>query len=381
MSFALYLHVPFCTRTCPYCDFYQVPHRAGQREAAFVEAVLLEARQVREELDLAKRKVATLYWGGGTPSLLAPATIERLAAGLRGSFSFACDLEFTVEANPGEAGAETLRALRRAGANRLSLGCQSFQPERLAFLGRLHTPDDNRRALAEARAQGFENVSVDLIFNLPPEFPREQWRRDVEEVVALAPEHVSAYGLTLEPRTPFGRRAGRGALRLLEPEEYAEEYLWAAAALEAAGYLQYETSSFARPGRESRHNSRYWAGGDYVGLGPGAHSLWSQRRWANVRSLERWIAGVSAGTPARELDDTGGGSEPYAETLYLGLRSRRGLALEALRGDVGSVRRLTAGLLDSGLARQEGERLVLTAGGHLLLDEIVSRLLALDPAA
>ncbi len=375
-GFSLYVHVPFCTRTCPYCSFYQVRPREG-RERAFVEAVLGEAALLGEELATGGRHVETVYWGGGTPSLLSPDAVARLAQGLAGIFELDTGAEFTVEANPGELPASTLRALRAAGANRLSLGCQSFQPERLAFLGRWHTPDQNREALAAARVEGFGNVSLDLIFNLPPAFPEAGWRADVEQALALAPEHVSLYGLTLEPRTPFGKRAARGALALLEPEAYAEEYLWAVAALEAAGFEHYETSSLARPGRESAHNSRYWSGADYLGLGPAAHSFWRGRRWANAPSLERWLEGVVSGRLARELDERPDPESRYAETVYLGLRSRRGLVVEALRGDPARVLLFREELARVGLAREAAGRVVLSDRGQLVLDEVVARLLAL----
>ena len=379
MTFSLYIHVPFCTRTCPYCSFYQVPYRPA-RERAFVDALLREAELARHELAPEAARVETLYWGGGTPSLLTPGTVVSIAGGLAAIFEISPGVEFTVEANPGEVSPPTLSAFRRAGANRLSLGFQSFQADRLAFLGRWHTPEQNRRAFAEARAAGFENVSVDLIFNLPPEFSPEQWRADVEETVALAPEHVSTYGLTIEPRTAFALRAERGKLALLEPEAYAEEYLWSAARLEAAGYEHYETSSYAQPGRRSLHNSRYWSGGDYLGLGPGAHSHWRGRRWANAASLDVYLAALEAGRPPpRELDERDAEGR-YAEALYLGLRSSGGLDQGELRGDPPRLARFTCELAESGLARQTGERIVLTDAGHLVLDEIVARLLALAAA-
>jgi oxygen-independent coproporphyrinogen-3 oxidase len=375
-GFSLYIHVPFCSRTCPYCDFYQVRHR-DERERAFVDAVIREAALVRDELSPGERVVETVYWGGGTPSLLSPDAVSRLAEGLAAVFRIAPAAEFTVEANPGELPVATLRALSAAGANRLSLGCQSFQPERLAFLGRWHTPEQNRGAVAAARAEGFGNVSLDLIFNLPPEFPDSGWQADVGQAVALAPEHLSLYGLTLEPRTAFGRRADRGELSLLEPEAYADEYLWAAATLETEGFDHYETSSFARPGRESAHNSRYWSGSDYLGLGPAAHSCWAGRRWANVRSLERYAAGIESGRPEREVDERCDAPSRYAEAVYLGLRSGRGLAASALRGDAARLDDFRRELIRADLARETDGRIVLTDHGHLVLDEVVARLLAL----
>jgi oxygen-independent coproporphyrinogen-3 oxidase len=375
-SFSLYVHVPFCTRTCPYCNFYQVRH-GESRELAFADAVPREARLLRDELASADRDVETVYWGGGTPSLLGADSVAHLADGLAGVFHVRPGAEFTAEANPGELTSATLGALRAAGANRLSLGCQSFQPDRLAFLGRWHTPEQNRRAVADARAAGFDNVSLDLIFNLPPQLPAWGWRADVEAALALAPEHLSLYGLTLEPRTSFGSRAARGELALLAPEAYAEEYLWAATRLEAAGYEHYETSSFALPGRESAHNGRYWSGADYLGLGPAAHSLWEGRRWANAASLERWLAGVESGRLARELDEREDPDSLYAEAVYLGLRSRRGLELEGLRGEPTRVLAFRQELVRAGLAREGGGRVVLTDRGHLVLDEVVTRLLTI----
>ncbi|MBA2564029.1 MAG: radical SAM family heme chaperone HemW [Gemmatimonadetes bacterium] len=377
MPFSLYVHVPFCTRTCPYCDFYQVPP-GETREARFVSALLAEAGLASWDTVLSPAVVETLYWGGGTPSLLSAEAVRTLAGGLAAAFDLSDLREFTVEANPGEAPPHTLSSLRSAGATRLSLGCQSFQPERLGFLGRLHTPADSRAGLANARQAGFDNVSLDLIFNLPAELPSAGWRADVREVIALAPEHVSVYGLTLEPRTAFGHRAARGELTLPQPETYADEYLWAASQLEGAGYLHYETSSFARPGRESIHNRRYWSGESYLGLGPGAHSLWDGTRWANVASLERWAVSVLAGHPERDVDVSSDPSSGYAETLYLGLRSVGGLEASRLRGDPVALERFTHDLRGAALARAGSDLIVLTDEGHLVLDEIVARLMDLE---
>jgi oxygen-independent coproporphyrinogen-3 oxidase len=186
------------------------------------------------------------------------------------------------------------------------------------------------------------------------------------------------YGLTVEPRTVFAKRAAHGDLELLEPEAYAEEYLWAAARLASAGYERYETSSFALPGRESAHNSRYWTGSDYLGLGPAAHSFWQGRRWANASSLEGWRAGVEAGSCAREVDEgRRHATALYAEALYLGLRFRRGLDVSVLRGETASLDRFRHDLTATGLAREVAGRIVLTDDGQLVLDEIVARLLAL----
>jgi oxygen-independent coproporphyrinogen-3 oxidase len=380
-SFGVYVHVPFCTRTCPYCDFYQV-RPSGDREVRFVDVLLREAELARRELAAGELgepvpPADTMYWGGGTPSLLSAASIRRLARGLADVLGIARDAEFTVEANPAEVPPTTLEALREVGANRLSLGIQSFQPDRLRFLGRWHDAADNRRALQDARAAGFGNVSLDLIAGLPAAFPTSGFRADVEEAVALAPEHLSVYGLTIEARTVFGRRRDRGDLEALDGDAAADEYLWCAGRLRAAGFEHYETSSFARPGKRSRHNARYWAGGEYLGLGPAAHSLLRGRRRANVRSLERWAAAVEAGTPRHELDEPADPSSRYAEAVYLGLRAAEGLPLRALRGEPRRVEELRRGLLAGGLAVETPDRLVLTDRGHLLLDEIAARLLVL----
>jgi oxygen-independent coproporphyrinogen-3 oxidase len=378
----LYVHVPFCTRTCPYCDFYQV-RPSGGREVRFVDALLREAELARAELaGVRGDPVAppeTVYWGGGTPSLLSPSSIRRLARGLSEVFGRAEGAEFTVEANPAEVPPATLAVLREVGANRLSLGCQSFQPDRLRFLGRWHDAEDNRRAVRDAREAGFEDVSLDLIANLPAAFPARGFRADVREALGLAPEHLSVYGLTIEPATVFGRRHDRGELEPLDADAAAEESLWCAAALVAAGYERYETSSFARPGRRSRHNGRYWSGGEYLGLGPAAHSLLGGRRRANPRSLERWASAVEAGAPLHELDEGSGPASRYAEAVYLGLRSVEGLPAGALAGDPGRLAELRAGLVAADLVRETSGRLVLTDAGQLLLDEIAARFLVLAP--
>ena len=293
--FAVYAHVPWCRHVCPYCDF-NVYASAEPPETPYVDALIAELRTYTTDPAWRGRPAATVYLGGGTPSLLAPETVGRFVDAVAGSCGLVRDAEVTLEANPGTLTRDRLAGYRAAGVNRLSLGAQTFAASRLRTLGRDHIPADVPAAVEAARAAGIENVSLDLISGVPGS-TLEDWRHDVSAALALAPTHVSAYALTWEERTPFDawRRSGR-----LVPLDEDVEAAMADATdemLTAAGFARYEISSWARPGFESRHNCTYWDGGDYLGLGAGAHGFSRTpapgRRWANVRLPDAWAAAVA----------------------------------------------------------------------------------------
>jgi oxygen-independent coproporphyrinogen III oxidase len=368
----LYVHVPFCTRRCSYCDFAVTPLSAPPVEA-WLAAIDAEFGGVRAAEGWADPvRLETIYVGGGTPSLLGSAGMQGLQAVLLGHATWTPDgVEWTAEANPESFEAATAAGWRAAGVNRISLGAQSFDPGALRWMGRLHGADGAARAVAVARAAGFDNLSVDLIFGLPARLGRD-WAADLERALALEPEHISLYGLTAEPATPLGRWVAEGRERLADEEAYAEEYLLAAERLSAAGYRHYEVSNFALPGRESRHNAAYWEGVPYLGLGPGAHSyLPPERRW-NGRDWEAYRARLAAGGSPEE------GREVVVEAsalerLWLGLRTDRGAGVGELAPGAPAV---FEPWITAGWATLADGRLRLTPEGWLRLDRLAVELAA-----
>lgn len=377
--FSLYVHIPYCQAKCSYCDFNSYAATTWP-EDAYADALLAELRHRVAEPPFAAAGVATIFFGGGTPSLFRPRTIERLLTGIAATCPVAADAEITLEANPGTVERARLADFRRAGIRRLSFGIQSFHSDLLATLGRLHGPDDARAAIDAARVAGFDDLNLDLIFAVPGE-TRTQWEADVAEIVRFAPEHVSAYNLTYEPGTPFHTLRARGALAPLGDEDELWMYQHARRALAAAGYAHYEISNFAQPGHEARHNRSYWRGVDYLGLGAGAHSYahlpaWG-RRWSNERIPERYIAAAGRGDPTASAEtltfDTAA-----AEFVVLGLREMRGIEPAAFAARFGrpleEIHPEIAALRADGLLVERAGRLALSERGLLLADSIFTRL-------
>lgn len=374
----VYVHVPFCERRCHYCDFNVQLLREGDVEA-YLQAVETEARLYARG-PAAGVTFDTLFIGGGTPTALSAGQLERLLAGLRRHLAFAPDAEVTVEANPGTLSPAKLAALRRGGANRISLGAQAFQDHHLERLGRIHRVRHVEESVAKARAAGFDNISLDLMFGLPHQTGAE-WEESLERAVALAPEHLSCYSLIVEEDTPFGRLHREGALALPSEDEEAAMYERTIQVLEAAGYRHYEVSNFARPGWEARHNIIYWENGEWLGLGPGAHGQWAGRRMANVRPPDEYARALLAeGRLPIEWEETLGLRVQMEDTLMLGLRLRRGVSLEAFRRRFGvDVHDLFGDGLrwsaDRGLVETVGGYLRLTRRGLLLANQVLMRLL------
>lgn len=363
---SVYVHAPFCARRCVYCDF-AVKVRAEGGAESWLEALGAELEHTREEgwLDLAD-ELDTLYVGGGTPSLLGPEAMRGLAELLGRHRLSGSDLEWTAEANPESFHVRLAEAWRAAGVNRLSLGVQSFHEPTLRWMGRMHGPEGGARAVAAARAAGIDELSVDLIFGLPEAVGRS-WSEDLQRALALDVPHVSLYGLSVEPGTALGRAVAEGREPDVDEDRYADEFLEAAETLTRHGYVHYEVSNFARPGHESRHNSVYWQGGPYLGLGNGAHSYGPPvRRW-NVRDWDAYREQVlrgHGGEEGREIVDSDAGE---LERVWLSLRTRRGMPLP----DPGSNRaRLVDSWVEEHLAEIREGRVRLTARGWLLLDRL-----------
>jgi len=362
----LYLHVPFCARRCSDCDFaVTVAPRAPGRW--WVEAVgaelsgLMEARQWPAPLVL-----DTVYCGGGTPSLLDPGVMALLRERLEPLARWGPEAEWTCEANPESFTAEIARAWAAAGVNRVSLGAQTFSSPALRWMGRLHGPDGPAAAVAAARAAGLANVSLDLIFALPTRLERD-WGADLRRAAELEPEHISLYGLTAEAATPLGRQVRDGREQLADEEQYAAEYLEAAARLEEYGYTAYEVSNFARPGRECRHNQAYWLGRAYVGLGSGAHSFVPPERWWNVRDWPDYQARLAAGTDTVADRELLAADAAELERLWLGLRQGAGLQRSSLGA---GQRSLAADWEARGWAWPDAQSVRLTPEGWLRLDAL-----------
>jgi oxygen-independent coproporphyrinogen III oxidase len=371
----VYIHIPFCRARCSYCDF-----ATGQYEGALAEEYVgAVAREVEcFGADGAAEEVDTIYFGGGTPSLLTPAQIERLLAAVRARFRVSPAAEVTMELNPGTVTRETLAAFRRAGVNRASFGAQTFDDRELKRLGRTHTADDTRRTLQSLRAEGFDNVSFDLIAGLPDQ-TLAAWSRNLEEALSLGPEHLSLYLLEVHEATPLAEQLRQGRYAPPDPDLAAEMYELLARRTREEGFEQYEISNFALPGRESRHNLKYWTGAPFYGFGSSAHSFDGRRaRWSNERDARAYVGLMSAGGSAvverTELDDR----EAGAEALFLGLRLLgRGVDLREhgrrFHADVRADYAADLGRFrEAGLLELEGDVLRLTPRGALLSNEVFS---------
>lgn len=360
----LYFHVPFCARRCSYCDFAIAVRKVVPSEA-YVAAVTREWIQWQQEPVWGDSPVVhTIYFGGGTPSLITPESISRLLDIVTSGRQVAPDAEVTLEANPDDVTLLAARTWKAAGVNRISLGVQSFAPGVLQWMHRTHTAEQVPRAVDTLRSAGIDNLSVDLIFGLPAEL-RRNWDWDLEHAFKLEPEHVSLYGLTVEPHTVLAHRSGRGETTQSNEDTYATEFLLAHQALTGAGYRHYEVSNAARPGREARHNAAYWQRSPFIGLGPSAHSgFGSERRW-NLRDWRAYEQAILAGCPPTEGGEVLDREAVELEELYLGLRTSSGLTSDRIP----SARRQEWEA--AGWAVAGGGAVRLTPEGWLRLDALV----------
>jgi oxygen-independent coproporphyrinogen-3 oxidase len=399
-TLALYVHIPFCTAKCSYCDFNSY---AGQESLMrpYAEAVASEAALWAKHV--AVRSIGTVFFGGGTPSLLPLAEMSIIVEAVRRRFSIERPAEISLEANPGTVDLQHLRGLRDLGFNRISFGVQSFHDDELLDIERIHTGDEAEQAYCWARAAGFENVNLDLIFGLIGQ-TMPQWRENVERALSLSPEHLSLYALTLEEGTALTRDVGRGRRLAPDPDLQADMYEWSRTRLAEAGYRRYEISNWARPGRECRHNLAYWRNREWLGLGAGAHSHLFGERFANAATPSRYISLVGQASSHRGVAtdgpdaviledmkqvtfrDPGTPVREMSETVMLALRLREGLSLEEfqMRYGVpfdtvfGAAARETAAL---GLTEIVDGRLRLRDEAVLLGDEAFMRFLPLSVEA
>lgn len=370
----LYVHIPFCRQKCAYCDFYSLPNSESRMDD-YTDALCAHLTETAPFA--AGHTVDTVYFGGGTPSCLGEKRLVRLLKVILKKYRVAKDAEITLEANPDSAGDwKVLRALRKAGFNRLSLGMQSACDAELAEIGRIHTMDQVKTAVEAARRARFENLSLDLIYGLPHQ-TMERWQENLAAAVSLAPEHLSCYGLKVEEGTPlFARRDTAG---LPGDEAQADMYLYTVDYLRRFGYFQYEVSNFARTGRESRHNLKYWTLGEYAGFGPGAHSDFGGVRYAYEKDLEGYIRSVRDRTPMLSENERIPPLDRDTEWVMLGLRTVRGLDPREFES---RFRRRFSCFLPflgkcekAGYALLENGRWRLTSRGFLVSNQIIGGML------
>jgi len=391
----VYLHLPYCERVCPYCDFAVIAARTIEPavEARYVDGLLAEL--AGRQNDFAGRTLASIYFGGGTPALFEPASIERLCSAIRAAFPTASppatgaqDVEVTLELNPSTVERDRLPGFRAAGVNRLSIGVQSFDDAQLKRLGRAHRAPVIDETLAAARAAGFDNLSLDLIF-AGPEQTRADLDRDLDRMIAFGPEHVSTYELTFEPETPFGRALASGQMQPCDEDQAAEMIEQIEARLLSAGYERYEISSYARPGRRARHNARYWQRQAVLGLGLGAHSTEARSadrphgaRRSNPRELEDWLGAVARNPARAGLYEALPVETARGEAVFLALRQPEGLSAARFEAEFGGSPRTFFEMPIRELCRRgwlvesvEGD-LRLSAEGRLLADSVAAEFVA-----
>ena len=365
---SLYIHIPFCEKKCFYCSFV-VSIGQEHRIDDYLDALAREAEPHRG------RTLRTLYFGGGTPSLLSPAQLAKLFGIIRGRFSLSGDCEITLEANPEGLDRDKLDLLRAEGVNRVSLGVQSLNDRYLRYLGRCHDRDTALKAFTLLREAGFDNINADLMFSFPGQSDAKI-KADVAELTALGSEHLSLYSLSVEKNSRFHARQ----LELDNDETRGRQYVLITDLLEAAGFRQYEVSNFAKPGRESRHNLNYWRGGEYLGLGVGAHSHLNGRRFWNVDRLPVYLSRIREDGNAVEAGETLETAERMLETLLIGLRMNDGVDLDELQNRFGialreRTRSTIRACVDNRLLSLDENRLRATGRGRLVLDDICGRLI------
>jgi oxygen-independent coproporphyrinogen-3 oxidase len=372
-SIALYIHFPFCLSICPYCDF--------ERQATGFDRIDVYLSMVERELaqyQQAREVVHSVFFGGGTPSLMRPAQLEQLLGAARDVFEVQDDAEITVECNPGDADLAKLVAFKDAGATRLSFGVQSLDESFLELLGRRHSGDEARQAARWAKQAGL-SFNLDFMFGLPGQ-TLTHWEATLDQAIALDPDHLSCYLLTLDERVPMGRDVARGRLVLPTDDAQADMYAAARQRLGAAGYEQYEISNWAKPGQASRHNLTYWRDGQWIGVGAGAASAYGGRRWKNTPVLERYIASVElSGHALRVEDEEPDRSTQIRDFLTLGLRLREGVSLSRFHARFGVPVSEVLGetfdwLVSAGVLEVVQNRVRVRSEHQLITNEILVRL-------
>ena len=370
----IYIHIPFCRSKCDYCDFYSLAGR-DDRMDQYQKALL---SHIKETAPLAQDfPVDTIYIGGGTPSYYGAKRLKELLGVIRKLYKVEKDAEVTVECNPDSVDVKSLKILRKAGVNRLSMGMQSANACELERIHRIHTPQQVNEAATAARKAGFTNLSLDLIYGLPGQ-TMDSWKATVEHALSLIPQHLSCYGLKVEEGTPLAARVAQGEI-LPDDDQQADLYLWTVGRLERAGYPQYEISNFAKPGFASRHNLRYWLTQPYIGFGPGAHSDFGGRRYSFVRDLDAYIQGVLQGCDIIDESEIIPKRERCGEYLMLRLRTVQGINEQEYRStyfmDFAPLQARLEQFRAQGWAEQTDGRWHFTPKGFLLSNQLIGDLL------
>ena len=370
----IYIHIPFCRSKCDYCDFYSLAGR-DDRMDQYQKALL---SHIKETAPLAQDfPVDTIYIGGGTPSYYGAKRLKELLGVIRKLYKVEKDAEVTVECNPDSVDVKSLKILRKAGVNRLSMGMQSANACELERIHRIHTPQQVNEAATAARKAGFTNLSLDLIYGLPGQ-TMDSWKAPVEHALSLIPQHLSCYGLKVEEGTPLAARVAQGEI-LPDDDQQADLYLWTVGRLERAGYPQYEISNFAKPGFASRHNLRYWLTQPYIGFGPGAHSDFGGRRYSFVQDLDAYIQGVLQGGDIIDESEIIPKRERCGEYLMLRLRTVQGINEQEYRStyfmDFAPLQARLEQFRAQGWAEQTDGRWHFTPKGFLLSNQLIGDLL------
>ena len=371
----IYIHIPFCKQACYYCDFHFSTNQ--ERRGEMVQAIAGELSLQKNYLE--GEPVQTIYFGGGTPSLLTKEELDVILGGIHTNFQVTDVPEITLEANPDDLSVTKFRALRESGINRLSIGIQSFDDTVLQYLNRAHDGASSYRCFEEARNNGFNNISIDLIYSIPGQ-DDATWLKNIEKALTLHPEHISSYSLTIEEKTAFGRWAAQGKLKVVDDEISATQLELLVDSLEQAGYEQYEVSNFARPGFLSRHNSSYWKEQKYLGVGPSAHSFNGISRQYNIRHNHAYLQSLANGKLPSTVEILSR-EDKINDYLLTRLRTSWGADLKRLKAeldyDVFSIhQRYLDSLFTQKLAFIENDVLILSRAGKLLADKISSDLFA-----
>ncbi len=368
----IYIHIPFCKQACHYCDF----HFSTNSQLRDQLIKMISGELVLQRGYLGDQIVETIYFGGGTPSLLSPHQISGLLSTVYDNFTICDQPEITLEANPDDLNTEYLENLRATGINRLSIGIQSFQQEVLQWMNRAHTQEEACNSFHRARSSGFDNINIDLIYGIPLE--QYQQQDDLKQALELAPEHISAYNLTIEPGTLFGHQLKKGSLVEIDEETAAAQFLYTMETLDSAGYQHYEISNYCRPGKQSGHNLGYWNGSYYLGVGPSAHSFNGMSRQSNISNNAAYIRSLEKEQIPSEVELLSA-RQRLNEKILLGLRREIGIALELCVDTLAINLNASRGnylsrLVSQELAIIEKNRLILTDKGKLLADSIAEDL-------
>ncbi|MEP1095036.1 MAG: radical SAM family heme chaperone HemW [Cyclobacteriaceae bacterium] len=368
----IYIHIPFCRQACHYCDFHFSTNLS--KESEMVQAI---CQEIDHRSNYVSEKIETVYFGGGTPSILSKEHLNEILAAVKNSFEVSTTSEITLEANPEDLDNAKLRDFRLSEVNRLSIGFQTFSDTKLKWMNRIHSSKEALDSFHNARESGFDNISIDLIYALP-NHDLDAWKKDLQVAASLNPEHISIYGLTIEERTVFGKRKRSGEL-IEEPEEMAaDQYLRTIEILESKGYSQYEVSNFTKPGFESKHNSSYWGGAKYLGVGPGAHSYDGRSRQFNVRNNAKYLKAISTSGPYYESEELSK-MQIANERILTRLRTSTGIDLDKFESDfeiqlLAKHEELIEQLGKQNLLKIKDQKLYLTSTGFLVADEIALKL-------